>query len=80
MLFKNVAFLQLPTNFVGLEILEVTEDALRIQGISAGVLGVRGRKIFSLEGLEWSGYIVAGTVAWTGDVFDYTVESTLLRD
>jgi len=76
-LFKDIAFIQMPTTFSGLRILR-SEWSQVSPSDSLGKLGSVGRYPYLVSGSNWTGLVVAGAVAWIEDDLDYFAESKLL--
>jgi hypothetical protein len=77
-LFKNVAFIQLPALFNGLAISELSLTEFEALNLSSGLLPVGDRKCFKLEGDGWRGVVVAGHIAWTEDNAEHSTENKLI--
>jgi hypothetical protein len=75
--FKNVAGISLPTVFDGLEIFKSESDAE--MPTILGVLSMQDRSIFRVQGVGFTGYIVAGTILWNEDSGEYYEPSPLLK-
>ena len=70
-LFKDVGAIHLPMTLDGLALTEATEDEkveLRPQIASPRL---RDRKVFVVSGSNFTGYVVAGMVAWHEDDLEY---------
>ena len=70
-LFKNVAAIHLPTLFDGLAVAEATEMEKRELLVQVDSLRLEGRKVFVVRGSSFTGYVVAGVVAWHEDELEY---------
>ena len=66
-LFKDVIMMQLPTLFRDLAIWEISTDEFNSLELSTGLYTTDGLRCFRLEGDNWQGVVVAGTIAWTED-------------
>lgn len=70
-LFKNVAFVCLPTMFDGLAVSEATmEEETKLKS-QLGSPRQEGRKLFVVRGADFMGYVVAGAVASYEDEREY---------
>jgi hypothetical protein len=70
-LFKNVAALHLPTMLNGLAISEATEDEKSKLDVRVDPLRLEGRRVFLVREQHFTGYVVAGVVAWVEDELEY---------
>ena len=66
-LFKDVAAMALPTVFDGLSVAEAATNELHDLNIQLGALPIQNRKIFTIRGANFRGYVVAGAVFWHED-------------
>jgi hypothetical protein len=74
-LFKDIAALQLPTAFDGLLITEASNDELLKLGPQLGSNSMVNKNVFLIQGSNYSGYVVAGSVFWHEDEGTYYDES-----
>jgi hypothetical protein len=76
-LFKNVAWINLPATIEGLVVTEMApEETEPLVIVPAEML--RSRKIFAVETSRSEGFVVAGAFAWQEDDGDYSEPSPLL--
>jgi hypothetical protein len=76
LLFKNVAWINLPATIEGLVVSEITPGETESLGIIPVEMG--SRKIFAIETSNLKGFVVAGAFAWQEDDGDYFEPSRLL--
>jgi hypothetical protein len=69
--FKDVGALHLPTAFQGLAISEAMEREKAEIHLQAEALRLEGRKLFIVRGSIFTGYVVAGAIAWHEDEGEY---------
>ena len=65
----------LPTVFDGISVAEAINDVVRDLNIQTGALQINNRKVFSIWGANFRGYVVAGAVFWHEDEGYYFDES-----
>lgn len=70
-LFKNVAAIHLPTILDGLAVSEATEDEKSELRTQVDLSRLTGRKVFVVKGSGFTGYVIAGVVAWYEDEREY---------
>jgi hypothetical protein len=75
--FQDVRALQLPTILVGLTIRESGSIEASLVAKNADLPPGLGGTVFSVEGSNYSGYVVAGVVATSEDDGDYSEPSEL---
>jgi len=69
--FKNVAAIHLPTILDGLAVSEAT-DIERVElHLQIDPSRLEGRKVFVVRGSNFTGYVVAGVMAWHEDEQEY---------
>lgn len=73
-LFKNVKLMCLPVTIEGLTITESSFADLEVQGATEAL----GGNCFRLEGTDWRGAVVAGSVVWNETEDEFHMESKLL--
>ena len=78
-LFTNVSFMSLPTLCEHVHIVEVPKEKLMNLPIQAGVLGIGDRNCYQVSGIDWSGYVVAGTVRSVENTAEYFDRSALIE-
>lgn len=75
-LFKNVAAVCLPTTCHNLTVEEVGSQQVPPVGLEPKLL--KGRKFFKVSCVGFSGYVIAGLLAWHEDNGEYHDPSALL--
>jgi hypothetical protein len=66
-LFKGVAAFELPTFFQGLTITDVPWAEAPSLGVQLGSTTATGKKLFAIQGTNFSGYVAATAVFWHED-------------
>ena len=70
-LFKNVAAIHLPTILDGLVVSEAAGLESEELSVQCDPSRLEGRKIFVIHGSNFTGYVIAGAVAWHEDHYEY---------
>lgn len=78
-LFKNVAWVNLPTVMQELIIREVSEGEAPAMLEKVDRNALKNRKIFLVQSLSSKGFVIAGICAWGEDSKEYFEPSTLLQ-
>ena len=70
-LFKNVGAICLPMTFDGLTIVEAAENVAHDMWSRMHSVTLGSRKTFLISGSGFSGYVIAGSLAWHEDELEY---------
>jgi hypothetical protein len=66
-LFEGVGALEIPTYFQGLTIAEASWEEAPSLGVQLGSTTATGKKLFAIQGENFSGYLAASAVFWHED-------------
>jgi hypothetical protein len=69
--FKNVAAIHLPTILDGLSVSEASAEETAELHIQVDPSRLEGRKVFAVRGSNFTGYVIAGVIAWHEDEREY---------
>jgi len=77
-LFKDVAALNLPTLMDGITVELADEATTQDLAGRLGASSLRDRRVFSVRGNDYEGYVVAGIMVQAEDTLEYDAPSSLL--